>query len=226
MSERYMVRDKRAQLAEFLGLSEAQVKTWFQNRRAKDKREKKGGSTSPQRSPSDSANVSLADDSILDTSQASTMSPSPPAAVPEPTPPPELKPQITPSPAPSVAPSVAPSMATAHQAISTLLQPRQLQEFPPYFSSLGLAPLETIPSFLPPPPTVKTEPGCAESTSKEIYKLPFNIYDHPYPALYAHIPLNLNPISSANSPSFIPEPLAPIANTDTLTVEHTQLTAL
>ncbi|VDN22821.1 unnamed protein product [Cylicostephanus goldi] len=69
LSEHYMIRDKRAQLAESLGLSEAQVKTWFQNRRAKDKREKK--SDSPH-SPTSSADVSVKEER-LDTSVGSTI---------------------------------------------------------------------------------------------------------------------------------------------------------
>lgn len=40
-SDQYMPRSRRALVAESLNLSECQVKTWFQNRRAKDKRNDK-----------------------------------------------------------------------------------------------------------------------------------------------------------------------------------------
>ncbi|MFH4981246.1 hypothetical protein AB6A40_007955 [Gnathostoma spinigerum] len=39
--DQYMPRSRRIVVADSLGLNEAQVKTWFQNRRAKDKRNDK-----------------------------------------------------------------------------------------------------------------------------------------------------------------------------------------
>ncbi|CAI5443886.1 unnamed protein product [Caenorhabditis angaria] len=46
LSDCYMARDKRQLLAQTLSLSENQVKTWFQNRRAKDKRDRKSSHSS------------------------------------------------------------------------------------------------------------------------------------------------------------------------------------
>uniref|UniRef100_A0A0M3HNN1 Homeobox domain-containing protein n=1 Tax=Ascaris lumbricoides TaxID=6252 RepID=A0A0M3HNN1_ASCLU len=41
LTDQYMPRTRRILIAESLGLSEGQVKTWFQNRRAKEKRNDK-----------------------------------------------------------------------------------------------------------------------------------------------------------------------------------------
>lgn len=209
LSERYMVRDKRTLLAESLGLTEAQVKTWFQNRRAKDKREKK--TDSPQRSPSESANVSVADDSPLETSQSSTISPSPSNEV-APTPPPRLKPATSP-------------VVQSHQILSGLLQAHPVPEYSQYFSNLGLPPIETVPSYMS-NQMRKSDAYSSETAVKDIYKMHSNIYEQNFGSMYAHVPLSLNPLNSTLSPGYIPEPLAPVANNDTLAVEHTQLTAL
>ncbi|KAK6061018.1 homeobox domain protein [Cooperia oncophora] len=214
LSERYMVRDKRTQLAESLGLSEAQVKTWFQNRRAKDKREKK--TDSPQRSPSDSANVSVADDSVLENSLSSSlMSPSPSvepatAVTGDPTPPSQVKP--------------ASPMLQNNQVLSGLLQGRSLPEYSPYFTSLALPHPESAPPAFLHSPVIKSE--TMESAVKDIYKMPTNIYEQSFVPLYTHIPYSFSPVTSSNSPGYVPEPLAPVANDEALVAEPTQLTAL
>ncbi|VDO39310.1 unnamed protein product, partial [Onchocerca flexuosa] len=41
LTDQYMPRSRRLLIARSLGLNESQVKTWFQNRRAKDKRNDK-----------------------------------------------------------------------------------------------------------------------------------------------------------------------------------------
>uniref|UniRef100_A0A8R1DL02 Homeobox domain-containing protein n=1 Tax=Caenorhabditis japonica TaxID=281687 RepID=A0A8R1DL02_CAEJA len=46
LADSYMAREKRILLAQSLSLSENQVKTWFQNRRAKDKRDRKTDNSS------------------------------------------------------------------------------------------------------------------------------------------------------------------------------------
>ncbi|XGW12479.1 hypothetical protein V3C99_013295, partial [Haemonchus contortus] len=202
LSERYMVRDKRTQLAELLGLSEAQVKTWFQNRRAKDKREKK--TDSPQRSPTDSANVSVADESILENSLSSSlMSPSPSGDLTAATVPSQVKPVSSP-------------IQQNHQVLTGLLQGHSPQAYPPYFTNLGLATTESLPAFLP-SPVIKSESSCVENKVKDIYKMPTNIYDQNFGSIYTTIPFGLSPVtSSSSSPGSIPEPLAPVANDETL----------
>ncbi|KHJ98810.1 homeobox domain protein [Oesophagostomum dentatum] len=211
LSEHYMIRDKRAQLAESLGLSEAQVKTWFQNRRAKDKREKKSDrpstcGSSPQ-SPAGSADVSTKEESALDVSQTSSVaSPSPPANA-TPTPPPAVKP--TPSPA-----------VQNHNVLSGLLQ-APLPDYANYLAHLGLAP--TVNSFGLTVP--KTDSFSADAAVKDIYKIPPTIYDQQYGSIYSQISIGATPISVAPS-NYIPEPLAPVESSDSLAPESTHLTPL
>ncbi|KHN75192.1 putative homeobox protein R06F6.6 [Toxocara canis] len=70
LTDQYMPRTRRILIAESLGLNEGQVKTWFQNRRAKEKRNDKNSvatniqrhslpSTSPGSSSDDNENHAL-----------------------------------------------------------------------------------------------------------------------------------------------------------------------
>ncbi|KJH41805.1 homeobox domain protein [Dictyocaulus viviparus] len=209
LSERYMVRDKRSQLAESLGLSEAQVKTWFQNRRAKDKREKKF--ESPQRSPFDSTNPSINEDSALDNNQSSMVSPSV-SAEHVVTPPPQLQPATSP-------------IIKNHQILSGILQAGPLPEHQRYYANMAMTTIDPTPSSNT-ANIQKTDTFCTDTAVKDIYNLPVNIYDPTFCSLYNHIPININSMTSSHESSFIPEPLAPIANNESVGVEHHQLTAL
>ncbi|VDM53504.1 unnamed protein product [Angiostrongylus costaricensis] len=209
LSERYMVRDKRTQLAESLGLSEGQVKTWFQNRRAKDKREKKF--ESPQRSPPDGTNIS--EDSLMDNSQGklqhlSIVSPSV-SAEQAATPPPQLRPATSP-------------IVQSHQVLSGILQAGPLPDHQHCCANFTTL-VESIPPAFHTTHMQKTESFNPETGVKDIYKMPANIYEQNFCSLYNQIPINM---SSSQGSCFIPEPLAPISSNDTISVEHHQLTAL
>lgn len=207
ISEHYMVRDKRAQLAESLGLSEVQVKTWFQNRRAKDKREKKF--ESPQRSPSDSTNTSTMEDVIMDNSNLSIVSPS--VSVEQTaTPPPQLKPATSP-------------VIQNHQVLSGILQAGPLSEHQHYYANVITTSTEPISPAFHNSHVQKAESFNPKTAVKDIYKMPTNIYEQSFCSLYNQGPINM---SSSQGLCYISEPLAPISTNDTVTVEHHQLTAL
>ncbi|KAK6733905.1 hypothetical protein RB195_017583 [Necator americanus] len=210
LSEHYMIRDKRAQLAESLGLSEAQVKTWFQNRRAKDKREKK--SDSPHRSPAESLNVSVKEEPSLDISQSSSLLSPSPSTNATPTPPPQLHPIHSP-------------VIQNHQTLSTLLKPTSLPDYTNYLAHLGLAPIDSLP-LIHGAAVQKADAFCAEAMVKDIYKIPPSIYDQTFSSIYNQIPVNASPMAVV-PPAYIPEPLAPVEMSDNSGAESTaQLTAL
>ncbi|KAF1765510.1 hypothetical protein GCK72_005462 [Caenorhabditis remanei] len=63
LGDSYMAREKRLLLAQSLSLSENQVKTWFQNRRAKDKRDRKTENSSNHSRKSSPSRKSSSDSS-------------------------------------------------------------------------------------------------------------------------------------------------------------------